>query len=148
MVWMKSRWTPTRCAPKSSTAATEKQRMPLMPTAARRWPIRSVSGCPIRHASKNRSGPADRQRHQRDRDGLQRGEVGDQPERELVVHGRHHQAAGPDQQQREPDPQRGPPDRLVAARELGAARQHQRHRHQRQGPPEPHLRGAVGRGAG
>ncbi len=52
MVWMKSRCTPTRCAPKSSTAATEKQRMPLMPTAARRWLIRSVSGCPIRHASR------------------------------------------------------------------------------------------------
>ncbi len=53
MVWMKSRCTPTRCAPKSSTEATEKHRIPLMPTAARRWPSRRVSGWPSRQASKN-----------------------------------------------------------------------------------------------
>ena len=88
-------------------------------------------------------GPADGQRHQREPDRLQGGEVGDQPERELVVHGRHDQAADPDHQQREPDPQRGPSDRLVAARELRAAGEHQRHRHQRQRPAEPHAGGAV-----
>ena len=120
MVWMKSRWTPTRWAPKSSTAATEKQRMPLIPTAARRWLIRRVSGWPSRQASKNSAAQATASAIIANRDGLQRGEVGDQPERELVVQRRDDQAAGRDQQQREPDTQRGHADPAVAAGQLRA----------------------------
>ena len=51
IVTMKSRWTPTRCAPKSSTAAAVRLRNPLSPTTASRWFCWSDSGWPSRQAS-------------------------------------------------------------------------------------------------
>ena len=57
-----------------------------MPTAARRWLSRSVSGWPIRQASKKSAAQATASAISASRTVCEGGEVGDQPERELVVH--------------------------------------------------------------
>ena len=146
MVWMKSRWTPTRCAPKSSTAATEKQRMPLIPTAARRWLIRRVSGWPSRQASKNRAAQATASAISANRTACSalRSETSQNANswcsRGDQAGSRRSTSSSANQIRSAIRPTRRLPHASCA--EPG---QDERHRHQRQGPAEPHRarRGAV-----
>ena len=142
---MRSRWTATRWEPNSSAPATEKQSRPLTPDdgaavlvgegerlpdppgvddqeAPTRPPARSgraaaAASTAVSETSQNANG------------------VPDQP---AATSGDH---AGDDQH--EPDPHRDPADVAVARDQLGGARQHQRHQHQRDRAAEADARGAL-----
>ena len=91
-------------------------------------------------------GPADRETHHPQPQHLQEGRVGAGPECDTVPEvGRRHRQHGKDDEP-QPDPQRGEAQATPARDELGRAREHQRHQHQRHGAAEADALGAVERG--
>ena len=144
---MKSRWTPTRWAPKSSAPATEKQSTPLTPTTARRWPCVRRQRLADPPGVEEQQRPADRERHQHQPQPQQRGGVGGQPEEQPVPE-------QPDQRSWPRRPRAATnqirsairPTRWLPATSWAEPGSTQRHQHQRDGAAEPDARGAVAGG--